>query len=227
VAANNDVAEKSSSWNRARSSALGRELIERRAGLGALAARICRSRTLQDDVAGRSYWHPNGFIKLVLEQRDGWGQLRLHVWPEATDDDDVHDHAWHYESVVVGGDLREIRYREAADVDTGGTPMWRHSYGMTGHRRFTLCDPEQVDIIEDPKALDWHTGDRSGGAPGHVHRFFPVTAPTVTMLRVGPILTRYSHVYRTDSSPQPVLAPRPTTQVDVAEWLSYVRAIAD
>jgi hypothetical protein len=222
----NSVVDERSSWNRARSSALGRELVERRAGLGAVAARICRSRTLQDDVAGRSYWHPNGFIKLVLEQRDGWGQLRLHVWPEATDDDDVHDHAWQYESVVVGGELREIRYREAGGDETGGAPMWRHAYGMTGHRRFTLRDPEPVNVIEDPRALDWHTGDRSGGAPGHVHRFFAVSAPTVTMLRVGPILESYSHVYRTDSSPQPVLAPRPTTRADVAKWVAHVRSIA-
>jgi hypothetical protein len=209
-----------------RSGQLGEERDELRAGLAERMARIGRSRTSVDEVAARSYWHPNGFIKLVLEQRDGWGQLRLHVWPEPTDDDDVHDHAWQYESVVVDGDLREIRYREVEDPESG-VPMWRHSYGMTGHREFTLCDPVRVAVAANPVPLDWHTGDRSGGAPGHVHRFFAVTAPTVTMLRVGPIRTPFSHVYRADATPQPVLAPRPTTWSDVAEWVDHVRTIAD
>lgn len=208
-----------------RSRDLADERDDLREGLHARADRIGRSRSLLDEVAGRSYWHPNGFVKLVLDQRDGWGQLRLHVWPEPTDDDDVHDHAWQYESVVVGGDLREVSYREAGPGETGGTPMWRHSYGMTGHRRFTLSDPERVRVLQDRDIVDWRTGDRSGGAPGHVHRFFAVTAPTVTMLRVGPILTPYSHVYRADSAPQPVLVPRPTTRTDVAEWIDHVRTI--
>ncbi len=216
---------------------LARELTERRAGLATLAAQICRSRSLQEDVAEHSYWHPNGFVKLVLEQHEGWGQVRLHVWPRPSDDDDIHDHAWRYESIVVGGDLREVRYREhpnggpvgeadhAAAAGDPGREMWRHSYGMTGHRRFTLRDPVPVRVVADPVALDWHTGDRSGGAPGHVHRFFAVTAPTVTMLRVGPILLPYSHVYRAESTPRPTLVPRPTSRADAAEWVDHVRTI--
>jgi hypothetical protein len=240
-----------------RSLGLARELTERRAGLAAVSGRICGSRSLQQAVAGRSYWHPNGFIKLVIEERAGWGQLRLHVWPSAQADDDVHDHAWQYESVVVDGDVREVRYREAAGDDVGdemwrhsygmtghrrftlrevryreaagddvGDEMWRHSYGMTGHRRFTLRDPVPVRIVMEASPHDFHTGDRSGGAPGHVHRFFAVTAPTVTLLRVGPILMPFSHVYRTEAAPQPALVPRPTSRADVAEWVDHVRGIA-
>jgi hypothetical protein len=207
-----------------RSPVLSRELMDRRTGLAAVAGRICRSRSLRDAVAGRSYWHPNGFIKLVIEERAGWGQVRLHVWPSARADDDVHDHAWQYESVVVGGDVREVRYHEAAD-DEVGDEMWRHSYGMTGHRRFTLRDPVPVRIVQEPHSYEFHTGERSGGAPGHIHRFFAVTAPTVTLLRVGPILTPFSHVYRTESAPQPALVPRPTSRADVAEWVDHVRRI--
>jgi hypothetical protein len=208
-----------------RSRVLSHDVTERRSSLAPVTGRICRSRSLQDEIAGRSYWHPNGFIKLVLEERAGWGQVRLHVWPGASGDDDVHDHAWQYESVVVVGDVREVRYREASD-DEVGDEVWRHSYGMTEHRRFTLRDPVPVRIVMEPRPHDFHSGDRSGGAPGHVHRFFAVTAPTVTLLRVGPILTPFSHVYRTESAPQPALVPRPTSRADVAEWVDHVRRIA-
>jgi hypothetical protein len=207
-----------------RSPDLARQVCDRSAGLAVATTRIARSASLQDEIAGRSYWHPNGFIKLVLEHHAAWGQVRLHVWPDAPCDDDVHDHSWQYESVVVGGHVREVRYREATDDDTG-EEMWRHSYGMTSHRRFTLRDPVPVRVVGDSDPHDFHTGDRSGGAPGHVHRFFAVTAPTVTLLRVGPILTPFSHVYRMESTPQPALVPRPTSRADVAEWIDHVRRI--
>jgi hypothetical protein len=221
----NDVVDDAAMPSRGGSLVLARELTDRRVGLAALAERICRSRSLQDEIAGRSYWHPNGFIKLVLDEREGWGQVRLHVWPEPSDDDDVHDHAWQYQSVVVGGRLREVVYREAGP-DQPGNEVWRHSYGMTGHRRFTLCDPVPVRIVPEPHPRDYETGARSGGGPKHVHRFFAVDAPAVTMLRVGPILEPYSHVYRTESAPQPALVPRPTSRADVARWVDHVREIA-
>jgi hypothetical protein len=204
---------------------LGVELTERRGRLAVLAERICRSRSLQDEIAARSYWHPNGFVKLVLEERPGWGQVRLHVWPEPSDDDDVHDHAWYYQSVVIGGRLREVVYREVGS-DQPGEEMWRHSYGMTAHRRFTLSDPVPVRIVAEPRARDYEAGARSGGGPEHVHRFFAVDAPAVTMLRVGPILVPCSQVYRPESAPQPVLVPRPTSRADVGRWVDHVRGLA-
>lgn len=65
-------------------------------------------------------------------------------------------------------------------------------------------------------------GERSGGAPQHVHRFFAVEAPAATMLRVGPVVRRHSHVYRDDPMPPQIVEPRPTTRADVAEWLAVV-----
>jgi hypothetical protein len=52
-----------------------------RLGLRGRLGAASTSRSLQDEIAGRSFWHPNGFVKLVLEQHRHDGQLRLHVWP--------------------------------------------------------------------------------------------------------------------------------------------------
>jgi hypothetical protein len=220
----NSVVDDASVSSAGRSARLADELTERRAGLVALAEGIGRSRSRLDEIAERSYWHPNGFMKLLLEERAGWGQLRLHVWPDPVHDDDVHDHGWQYESVVIDGDVREVRYREVAG-DAPGVPMWRHSYSRIGHHRFALSDPVRVTVAVDPVPLDLRAGDRSGGGPRHVHRFFAVTAPTVTMLRVGPSIETYSHVYRTEAAPDPVVAPRPTSRADVAEWVDHVRTV--
>lgn len=201
-------------------SALANELLGRRPRLSADLRRIDWSRTLQDEIAARSYWHPNGFVKLVLEQHRYDGQLRLHVWPAVPAIEDIHGHGWSYESVVVGGAVTEIPYAET-DAETG-TPMWRHTYGQTGHRQFAMADPVPVRVVESGETRVLRTGDRSGGGPQHVHRFFAVEAPAATMLRVGPVVHRQSNVYREDAVPPQIVRPRPTTRADVAEWLAVV-----
>ena len=161
--------------------------------------------------------------RVVLDERPGEGQLRLHVWPTLPADDDIHGHAWHYESVVVGGELRDIRFHETESDD--GQPMWRHSYGLVGHRRFTLGNPCSVRLAQQQPA-DLRPGDRSGGSPGYIHRFFATVAPAATMLRVGPVVDRCSHVYRAEPVLRRAVVPRPTTRADVAEWVDYVAEIS-
>jgi hypothetical protein len=200
--------------------ALEPELRRARLDLGEMLGRIDRSRSLQDEIAGRSYWHPNGFVKLVLEQHRLDGQLRLHVWPACPATEDVHGHAWSYASVVVGGAVSDVPYAET-DAETG-TPMWRHTYGQTGHRQFVMGDPVPVRVVESGEARVLRTGEWSGGGPQHVHRFFAVEAPAATMLRVGPVVHRQSNVYREDAVPPQIVEPRPTTRADVAEWLAVV-----
>lgn len=199
---------------------LEQELFRARTDLGEMLRRIDRSRSRTDEIAGRSYWHPNGFVKLVLEQHRHDGQLRLHVWPARPAAEDIHGHAWSYASVVVGGQVSEIPYAET-DAETG-TPMWRHTYGQTGHRQFAMADPVPVRVVESGETRVLRTGDRSGGGPQHVHRFFAVEAPAATMLRVGPVVHRQSNVYREDAVPPQIVEPRPTTRADVAEWLAVV-----
>ncbi|HET6950663.1 MAG TPA: hypothetical protein VFI47_09820 [Acidimicrobiales bacterium] len=202
---------------------LAEELSRERAGLPARLAVIGRSRRLQDEIARRSYFHPNGFVKLVLDEIPGRGQLRLHVWPEPAGDDDIHGHAWRYASVVVGGVLGEIGYAEAP---TGGAPMWRHVYGQTGHRRFSIADPVAVRVAPTGEDRTLRRGDGSRREPGHVHRFYAVTGPAATMLRVGPVVAAHSHVYRVDATPPREITPRPTTRADVVEWLGVVGELA-
>jgi hypothetical protein len=199
-------------------------MADQRAGLAARLDAISRSRSQQDDIAARSYWHPNGFAKLVLDDHPGRGQLRLHVWPTLPDDDDIHGHAWYYESVVVDGKLCEITYVESPSDD--GLPMWRHSYGQVGHRRFALTDAVAVRLVEAGPRVVRGPGETSGGSRHHVHRFFASSAPAVTMLRVGPVLEPFSRVYRATPVPPQSVAPEPTSRAEVAEWVDYVLQVA-
>jgi hypothetical protein len=199
---------------------LAQDLLLARAGLNDRVQDIVRSRSLQAEIAARSYFHPNGFVKLVLEQHPGGGQLRLHVWPGRPKAEDIHGHGWSYASVVVGGAVCEVPFTE---VDPGvGTPMWRSTYAGVGHRRFAMADPVPMWVLQSGPERVLRAGEISGGGPQHVHRFFAVEAPAATMLRVGPVVHRQSNVYREDAVPPQIVRPRPTTRADVAEWLTVV-----
>lgn len=84
---------------------------------------LCRSLLADDDfateVASRSYWHGNGFLKVVLMDR-GF-KLRLHLWfPGTACEENIHDHRWSIASTVIAGELHSETWADATqdgDVD--------------------------------------------------------------------------------------------------------------
>jgi hypothetical protein len=181
---------------------------------------IARSDHERRAIAARSYWHPNGFLKLVLRGRSGGEQLRLHVWPERVGDDDPHDHAWSYRSVVVAGEVVETVYREVGRDDPHAEPMWRHRYGAAGAREFSLDGPVATWLrAGDPVVRG--AGERSGGDADRIHRFSGWTTPAMTLVHVTGPARRYSHVFRAEAVPAEALRPRPATVDDVAAWVDH------
>ena len=67
-----------------------------------------------DDFADR--WNPNGFMVFPLGVHRTLGSLRLHVYPERDSkelqsDPEIHSHAWHLASLVLGsGDYRDYTF---------------------------------------------------------------------------------------------------------------------
>lgn len=75
------------------------------------------------DIAARSYYHANNFLKLVLMVGDQnpW-KLRLHVWhpqPDAIGEstEDVHSHRWDFTTALLAGEYcaREFRVDDSGD----------------------------------------------------------------------------------------------------------------
>jgi hypothetical protein len=51
-----------------------------------------------------SYFHSNGFLKILLIDERPEFSVRLHLWPQgAFEDCHIHDHPWHMTGVVLGG----------------------------------------------------------------------------------------------------------------------------
>ena len=75
------------------------------------------------DLAERSYWHPNGFLKLRLRQLTDGTIIRVHRWREAPliktlaqSQLDIHTHRWKFKSYVADGHLRIQEFVEQADI---------------------------------------------------------------------------------------------------------------
>jgi hypothetical protein len=183
---------------------------------------IMRSQSSRDAVAERSYWHPNGFLKLVLEGASGAPQLRLHVWTTPRGEDDIHDHAWAYRSLVLAGAVREVRY---ADVDPGPdtAELWRHSYRPTGGGRFHLDAPQRVSLrVRQTRILT--PGVLARGGAECIHRFSAIMFPAVTLLAVGRPVRCWSSVFRLAPVIDLTLKPVPATPDEVATWVAFARA---
>jgi hypothetical protein len=76
-----------------------------------------------EKIAARSYWHPNGFAKLVL-QAGPEHKIRLHIWPPGENragESNPHGHRWNFASTVLcGAGLLETRYEESDGGESYG-----------------------------------------------------------------------------------------------------------
>lgn len=97
-------------------------------------------------VLARSYWHPNGFVKLVLAAGASF-QLRMHVWrPTGAGTpvrENVHSHRWDFCSVILHG---RYRYQEFERSDDGD-PFRSYIYdGHSGISSYRLTSVEKATL---------------------------------------------------------------------------------
>lgn len=148
-------------------------------------------------VAARSYWHPNGFAKLVLHPGPAL-RIRLHVWPAADGvrlgESNPHSHRWEFASTVLaGGGLDMVEY---AETGTGGSPYVRYRYGADPADRAALRrdGPVRLVPVRTPVA---RLGAVYSCDTAVVHTVAPVGAGlTATLVFQGPQRTPSTVVYR-------------------------------
>lgn len=78
-----------------------------------LLAQLLRSEEALCGVQQRSYYHHNGFRKLVLLQNKAF-KLRLHLW-EANSErhhENIHDHRWNFASCLLAGSFQTVIWEE-------------------------------------------------------------------------------------------------------------------
>jgi hypothetical protein len=171
-------------------------LADRAALLGWFRSILADPAALARVVAG-SYWHANGFAKLVLHDGRGF-RIRLHVWPAGEDrrgESDPHSHRWDFASTVLTGTgLEVVEYVElptsACDEDVESV---RYSY----YGRSLV--PETKVFLHLDREFDVLTGDRYTTVTSRIHTVAPKGNDLVaTLLVQGPHINPEAAVYGDD-----------------------------
>lgn len=147
-------------------------------------------------IAERSYWHPNGFAKLVLHT-DVDHKLRLHVWPAGVGrlgESNPHSHRWDFASTVVAGaGLHMVEYTES---DTRGSHYDRYRYGADPADRAALVAAGSARLAR-LRSLHNRFGGVYSCDTDVVHTVAPIgDALTATLVVQGPQRTSSTVVYR-------------------------------
>jgi hypothetical protein len=150
------------------------------------------------EIANRSYWHPNGFAKIVLHDSGDPGfRLRLHVWPPSATpsrgESNPHSHRWEFASHVLTG--TGMHMVEFAETGEGGRPYLRYRYGTDPANPAVLVADGAVRLrrrgVPHVQAGDVYTCDTS-----IVHTVRPIDAGlTATVVVQGPRRTPATVVY--------------------------------
>jgi hypothetical protein len=178
-------------------------------------------RAVADDpapVAAVSYWHANGFAKLVLHCGTNC-RVRLHVWPAGTDprgEWDPHSHRWDFASTVLAGDGLDIVHYEEAVM---GAPHTRYVYDgrLVDDGQVLLAATGTSEVLRDKCYATTrdviHTVDTRGDDL------------VATLLLQGPHVNDAAAVYRTDAMPD--RPSRPISADEVAQLVRHVLAVID
>lgn len=142
-------------------------------------------------VAARSYWHHNGFAKLVLHAADEF-RIRMHVWQAGEGrlgETNPHGHRWNFASTVLCGDgLETEEYQESAH----GKRHVRYCYlgGLN-----SLAPLKQVRL-ETTATKAIHAGERHAVHTEIVHTVHPMGTDLVaTFVVQSRALTQNAPVY--------------------------------
>jgi hypothetical protein len=140
----------------------------------------------RNQIASRSYWHPNGFAKLVLHTASAF-KIRLHIWPAGYarhGETNPHSHRWEFASAVLSGDGLTIVEYEESPV---GEPFVRHSYRSGPTDGQTALTPIAAVRLRSVVSHDIAAHGRYVTEVGTLHTVSPVGSSLVATLVVqGP-----------------------------------------
>ncbi len=151
------------------------------------------------EITARSYWHPNGFLKLILAQSSTGSTLRVHSWRQQKQqsaseglDTDIHSHRWPFISFVLSGALDILEFTETNQCEDrynkyicapnrkGLYKLW--SLGYTG----LSCSNHQTVGMGEYYSIDTNI----------LHQVFNRSQETITAVIQGPPTERSSLVFR-------------------------------
>jgi len=140
--------------------------------------------------------HPNGFLKVVVWERDDGSSHRIHAWDEAGGDSDIHQHRADFSSVVVEGEMAEEIYG-FADEKNGGWDHLEANCWQDGGGGYHVDIESSVHCRPVLLRTEIHRAGETFDRPAvDLHRVIAVKVPLVTVVTFGPAYQQVHTILR-------------------------------
>ena len=146
-------------------------------------------------IAASSYSHPNRFVKIDLGSMLSKHHVnRIHIWHEsATGYSDVHNHRWHFKSLVLAGSLQERLYKLSESKDA--QPFFEMEYKRSTLSSFQLV-PTQVEQLECVQTINHRAGAIYSRDAEALHSVRCASAYAATWFATTQVNRDFSEVYK-------------------------------
>lgn len=173
----------------------------------------------------QSYWHPNGFLKVVVRAFEDGSRLRLHYWPGLSErvvplDEDIHTHRWNYWSLVLVGALRVETFIEAKSL---GTAYFEITCSSNSNGTYTMSEPKQA-ILSQLSDRIIMAGSTHFGTISTLHRCArAASGPAITLFFQSAALCRASRIFRPTAPTERIeTSSAPATCADIENMLNMI-----
>lgn len=155
-----------------------------------------------------------GMLRLYLSPA-----LRLHVWDQRyriTNVSPIHDHPWAFESEVVAGAVRQVRYIPGLSRDLGGfTLTFKYATIKCGEGAHTLSEPQTIHL--QPMYEEFREGEKYMQKADEIHESQPEDGTVTLCLRTFGQNRDNARVFWRGDGDFVSAEPRPATPDEVAQ----------
>lgn len=148
----------------------------------------------KQEIVKRSFFHPNGFYKIVLTADRSGNSTRLHVWKKGTNvvsNQHMHNHGWDFTSHVLYGSLLDVQYKKLPYSGKDAMTIMTDICFKRGSCEFKSIG--KCECVELSRTLRIK-GDSYTLESDIIHKTFPQVDQTVTLVHQSP-LTRSGEIF--------------------------------
>jgi hypothetical protein len=163
--------------------------------IGAFLKDILDNEELLVKIAQKSYYHPNGFYKILLNL-DPENSLRLHVWDSeryTSNIENVHNHCFDFASRILVGSLHSLYFREVDHEDDADRKGLYHStFEASSRFNPARIKPVGRSHMKIERTVIYKTGETYAQQKDIIHQV-PQLKERVATLLIGGNRTPNSH----------------------------------
>lgn len=164
---------------------------------------------------GSHEWSLQGF-GMLRTYLDADKRYRLHVWTgqdRVPDVSDIHTHPWDFESTIIAGKLRNVRYEDYENPEEG-TEVFHRQLIKCGVGGCSIGEPELANLYRFSEER-YEEGDYYYQEAREIHASYPEDGTVTLIDRTFGTDVDHAHVYFPQGKSWISAEPRPATPNEV------------